>query len=383
MIDIQAAARQGADQSYMAHALRLAELGRYTTDPNPRVGCVLVRDGAVIGEGWHRRAGEPHAERNALAQAGGLAHGATAYVTLEPCCHQGRTPPCTEALIEAGVARVVCAMIDPNPLVAGQGIALLRQAGIKVETGVLEADARALNPGFIRRMEQGRPYVRCKLAASLDGRTAMPDGESKWISSEDSRRDVQRWRAGSSAILTGIGTVLADDPGLNVRLAAGDLPGMDPADPVRQPLRVVVDSQWRMPPTARMLALPGETLIVGVADNPRRIAALEAAGAQSHLSPQDTGRVDLAALLDELARRDINEILLETGATLAGAALAAGLVDEFILYLAPHLLGDAARGLFHLPGLTTMADRLSLDILDVRRIGPDLRILSRPLTTNH
>ncbi len=248
MTDRRSGAGLGADRGYMARAMRLAELGRYTTDPNPRVGCVLVRDGVVVGEGWHRRAGEPHAERLALTQAGEAARGATAYVTLEPCCHHGRTPPCTDALIAAGVARVVCAMMDPNPLVAGKGLARLRAAGIEVRSGVLESEARALNPGFVKRMEQGRPYVRCKLAASLDGRTAMASGESKWISSEAARRDVQRLRAGSSAILTGVATVLADDASLNVRLGPADLPGMEPGEPVRQPLRVVVDSRWRMPP---------------------------------------------------------------------------------------------------------------------------------------
>ena len=228
MTEDRSGAAMGGDQGYMARAIQLAELGRYTTDPNPRVGCVLIRDGETVGEGWHRRAGGPHAERNALALAGEAARGATAYVTLEPCCHHGRTPPCTDALIAAGVTRVVCAMVDPNPLVAGKGLTRLRDAGIEAESGVLEAESRALNPGFVKRMEQGRPFVRCKLAASLDGRTAMANGESKWISSDASRRDVQRLRARSSAILTGIGTVLADDPSLNVRLAASDLSGMEP-----------------------------------------------------------------------------------------------------------------------------------------------------------
>ncbi|MFD2111970.1 bifunctional diaminohydroxyphosphoribosylaminopyrimidine deaminase/5-amino-6-(5-phosphoribosylamino)uracil reductase RibD [Thiorhodococcus fuscus] len=365
---------QGADQEYMARAIHLARLGRFTTDPNPRVGCVLVRDGRIVGEGWHRRAGEAHAERHALAQAGSEAGGATAYVTLEPCCHHGRTPPCADALVEAGVARVVCAMVDPNPLVAGKGLARLKDAGIETSIGVLEAEARSLNPGFIKRLEQGRPYVRCKMAASLDGRTAMADGESQWISSPDSRRDVQLLRAESSAILTGIGTVLSDDPSLNVRLSASDLPGMDADAPVRQPMRVLVDSQWRMPADARMLALAGETLVVGVADVPERMAALESAGAGVWRAPELDGRVDLAALMGELARRGINEVLLESGARLAGAMLTAGLVDEIRLYLAPHLMGDASRGLFHLPGISAMADRLALEIQDVRRIGPDLRL---------
>jgi len=365
---------QGTDQEYMARAIRLARLGRFTTDPNPRVGCVLVREGRIVGEGWHRWAGEAHAERHALARAGAEACGATVYVTLEPCCHHGRTPPCADALVEAGVARVVCAMVDPNPLVSGKGLARLKDAGIETLNGVLEAEARALNPGFIKRLERGRPYVRCKMAASLDGRTAMADGESQWISSPESRRDVQLLRAGSSAILTGIGTVLSDDPSLNVRLSASDVPGMDSHEPVRQPLRVLVDSQWRMPADARMLGLAGKTLVVGTAHAPERMAALEAVGAGVWRAPELDGRVDLAALMDELARRGINEVLLESGARLAGAMLTAGLVDEIQLYLAPHLMGDAARGLFHLPGISAMADRLALEIQDVRRIGPDLRI---------
>jgi diaminohydroxyphosphoribosylaminopyrimidine deaminase/5-amino-6-(5-phosphoribosylamino)uracil reductase len=371
---LDAGAGQVSDQVCMAEAIRIARRGRYTVDPNPCVGCLLVRAGLTVGKGWHNRAGEPHAERHALAQAGNAARGATAYVTLEPCCHHGRTPPCTDALIAAGVARVVCAMPDPNPLVAGQGLAILRQAGITVETGMLESEARALNPGFIKRMEQGRPYVRCKLAASLDGRTAMPNGESRWISSESSRRDVQRLRAASSAILTGIGTVLADDPSLNVRLSTDDLPEMMPGDPIRQPLRVILDSHWRMPLDARMLGLPGATLVVGLDDAPERMDAIEAAGAQIYRCPQQAGQVDLNALMVELAHRDMNDILLETGATLAGAMLTAGLVDELILYLAPHLMGDAARGLFHLPGVTTMAERIPLEIIETRQIGPDLRI---------
>lgn len=370
---------QAADQDHMARAIRLAEQGRCTTDPNPRVGCVLVRDGRVVGEGWHRRAGEPHAERNALRQASDAARGATAYVTLEPCCHHGRTPPCTEALIAAGVTRVVCAMVDPNPLVAGQGLALLRAAGIDAASGLLEAESRALNPGFVKRMEQGLPYVRCKLAASLDGRTAMPDGESKWISSAEARRDVQHLRAASSAILTGVDTVLADDPSLNVRLTAAELQALEPGSRVRQPLRVVVDGRWRMPTKARMLGLFGATLVAGVAVAPERESALVAAGAQVWRAPDRAGRVDLRALMAELAARGCNEVLLESGPRLAGAMLAEGLVDELVIYLAPHLMGDAARGLFHLPAVTAMADRIALDLLEVRRIGPDIRIRAVPV----
>ncbi|WP_363929307.1 bifunctional diaminohydroxyphosphoribosylaminopyrimidine deaminase/5-amino-6-(5-phosphoribosylamino)uracil reductase RibD [Thiocapsa sp.] len=367
-----------ADHVYMARAVQLAELGRFTTDPNPRVGCVIVRDGHIVGEGWHRRAGEPHAERHALTEAGERARGATAYVTLEPCCHQGRTPPCTDGLLEAGVARVVCAMVDPNPLVAGRGLRLLTEAGVAVETGLLEAEARALNPGFIKRMEQGRPYVRCKLAASLDGRTAMASGESYWITSEAARRDVQRLRAGSSAILTGIGTLLADDPSLNVRLGAEDLPGMCPGETIRQPLRVVLDSRWRTPRSARILTLPGTTLIVGAVDDPGRMAELKGAGAEVYRCPGDSAHVDLGALLNELGQREINEVLLETGPTLAGAAISEGLVDEILIYLAPHLMGDAGRGLFTLPGLDRMRDRIPLAITDVRAVGRDLRITARP-----
>ncbi|QIK39118.1 bifunctional diaminohydroxyphosphoribosylaminopyrimidine deaminase/5-amino-6-(5-phosphoribosylamino)uracil reductase RibD [Caldichromatium japonicum] len=362
----------------MARAIRLAERGRYTTDPNPRVGCVLVREGMIVGEGWHQRAGGPHAEILALAAAGEQARGATAYVTLEPCAHHGRTPPCTQALIAAQVGRVVCAMIDPDPRVAGRGIAELRQAGIAVEVGCLETEARALNPGFIKRHTQGRPYVRCKLAASLDGRTALATGESRWISSASSRRDVQRWRAASSAIVTGVGTVLGDDPRLNVRLSATEL-GLETDEPVRQPLRVVVDSYWRTPPGARLLNLPGQVLIAGIGPKGPSAAALKAAGAELIQLPERAGRVDLIALMEELARRGVNEVMLEAGATLSGAAVCAGLVDEILLYQAPCLMGQAARGLFDLPGIDTMAERVALEILEVRQVSADLRIRARPI----
>lgn len=377
-LELDGSTGSGANYAFMARAIQLAELGRFTTDPNPRVGCLIVRDGVVVGEGWHRRAGEPHAERHALTEAGDRARGATAYLTLEPCCHQGRTPPCTDGLLAAGVARVVCAMVDPNPLIAGRGLRLLAEAGVAVETGLLESEARALNPGFLKRMEQGRPYVRCKLAASLDGRTAMASGESYWITSDAARRDVQRLRAGSSAIVTGIGTLLADDPCLNVRLGAEDLPGMLPGEAIRQPLRIVLDSRWRTPPTARILTLPGTTLIVGAVDDPARMAELRSAGAEVSLCPGTSAQVDLGALMNELARREINEVLLESGPTLAGAAVSAGLVDEILIYLAPHLMGDAGRGLFRLPGLDRMRDRIPLAIVDVCAVGRDLRITARP-----
>jgi len=356
------------DVRHMARTLQLAKRGLYTTDPNPRVGCVIVRDGQIVGEGWHVRAGEPHAEVHALAAAGQQARGATAYVSLEPCCHHGRTPPCSVALAEAGIARVVAAMPDPNPRVASQGIADLEKAGIRVDIGLLQAESERLNPGFISRMTRGRPYLRVKLAASLDGRTALANGQSKWITGEAARADVQRLRARSSAILTGIGTVLADDPSLTVR----DL------DIGRQPLRVVVDPQLRMRPVARMLTLPGATLVVTGAEHAKDAAALRAAGADVFCLPAVSERMNLKLLLEHLAAREVNEVLVEAGATLCGELLHAGLVDELVLYLAPHLLGSGARGLFNIPGLEDMADRVALDIQDVRAIGNDWRITAKP-----
>lgn len=367
------------DLAFMARALRLARMGTYTTHPNPRVGCLLVNAGRIVGEGYHRHTGGPHAERIALAQAGPLARGATAYTTLEPCFHQGRTPPCVDGLLEAGVARVVTALVDPNPLVAGQGIRALREAGLEVVVGPLAEEAAALNPGFLKRMTSGLPFVRCKLAQSLDGRTAMANGESRWITSEASRRDVQLLRARSSAIVTGIGTLLQDDPSLNVRLGTESLPGCAPGEPIRQPLRVVVDSRLRTPPSARMLNLPGETLVACVSWDPIRATALEAGGARVCLLAEKEGRVDFEQLLRFLATHEINEVLIEAGPTLAGAALQANLIDEVWLYIAPHLMGDSARGLFHLPGLVQMADRIPLEIQEVRALGPDWRIRARPL----
>ena len=358
------------DYRYMARALQLAERGLYTTDPNPRVGCVLVRDGGVVGEGWHERAGEPHAEAHALRAAGERARGATAYVTLEPCCHHGRTPPCSEALIAAGVTRVVVAMQDPNPRVAGNGLAQLQAAGIATASGLLAAEAGALNPGFAMRMRHGRPYVRCKLAMSLDGRTAMAGGESKWITGEHARADVQRLRARSSAIVTGIGTVLADDPALTARLPEGV---------TRQPLRVVLDHALRTPPRARLLRAPGATLIVGTRQDTAPREALLAAGAEIVLLHAPQGRMALAEVLEVLAAREINEVLLECGATLAGAFLHSGLIDELVIYMAPALMGDGARGLFHLPGLERMDQKLALDVRDIRKVGVDWRITAVPL----
>lgn len=352
------------DVRHMAHALALAQRGLYTTDPNPRVGCVLVKDGKIIGAGWHERAGQAHAEVHALRQAGNGARGATAYVSLEPCCHQGRTPPCSQALIQAGVTRVIAAMPDPNPRVAGQGFAELERAGIRVEHGLLQSQAERLNPGFISRMARERPFVRVKLAASLDGRTALANGQSKWITGEAARADVQRLRARSSAILTGIGTVLADDPSLTVR----DL------DIGRQPLRVVLDGKLRMPAGARMLGLAGKTLIATCSKNEPVIGALQAKGVEVLSLPGTGSGLDLLVLMRLLAQREVNELLVEAGARLCGALLKAGLVDELIVYLAPHLLGNGARGMFNLPELTDMSGRITLDIQDVRAVGKDWRL---------
>ncbi len=360
------------DHRYMARALQLAARGLYTTDPNPRVGCVLVREGQVVGEGWHERAGSAHAEINALRQAGGRAAGATAYVTLEPCCHHGRTPPCSRALIDAGVARVVAAMQDPNPQVAGSGLAELQAAGVATDSGLLAVEAEALNPGFVMRMRQARPWVRCKLAMSLDGRTAMANGESRWITGEAARRDVHHLRARSSAILTGIGTVLADDPSLTVRLEG------DAAAPFLQPLRVIIDSRLRIPPTAKLLDLPGETLILtGTADAGRE-ALLARPGVSVDVLPLNAaGQLDLQAVLHYLGGAGINEVHVEAGAILCGALMADRLIDELVIYMAPHLMGDAARGLFALPGLQHMTQRIDLSIQEVRAVGKDLRITAR------
>jgi len=348
----------------MARALTLAGRGLFGTDPNPRVGCVLVRDGEIVGEGWHERAGEPHAEVNALEIAGERARGATAYVTLEPCCHYGRTPPCTDALLAAGISRLVAAMSDPNPQVAGRGLAMLRDAGVAVECGLLETEARALNPGFIRRMTRGRPFVRLKLAMSLDGRTALASGESRWLTGEAARRDVQRLRARSSAILTGIGTVLADDPGLDVRLPEAE----------RQPLRVILDTALRTPPTAKTLRLPGSALIFTAVTDPAAQKPLRMADADIAVVPRAENGLNLSAVMAELARRECNEIHVECGPTLAGGLLQAGLVDELVIYLAPILLGDKARGLFELPELKRMQDRHELEIADTRAVGRDWRL---------
>jgi diaminohydroxyphosphoribosylaminopyrimidine deaminase/5-amino-6-(5-phosphoribosylamino)uracil reductase len=363
------------DHRHMARAIRLARLGLYTTDPNPRVGCVLVRDGEVVGEGWHRKAGEPHAERIAIADAGEKARGAMAYVTLEPCCHHGKTPPCTEGLLEAGVSRVIAAMEDPNPLVAGKGLALLREQGVETAAGLLQEDAKALNPGFIRRMQTGLPWVRCKLAMSLDGRTAMASGESAWITGEDARRDVQRLRDRSSAVVTGIGTVLADDPSLNVRLGPEELPGVETAGYFRQPWRVVLDSRLRIPEDARLFSLEGPVCLIHSRGNEDKAERLRDRGI--HLKSMENG-IDLPLVMKFLGAQEINEVLIEAGPTLAGAAMQSGLIDELIIYMAPHLMGHNARGLFHLSGLEKMADRIDLQIREIRQVGKDFRITAVP-----
>ena len=359
-----------ADQAHMAQALRLAKRGLYSTSPNPRVGCVIVRDGVVVGEGWHQRAGEAHAEVNALQQAGAAARGATAYVTLEPCSHHGRTPPCTEALLAAGIGRVVAAMADPNPLVAGRGLAQLQAAGVAVDVGLMADEAHELNIGFVSRMTRKRPWVRLKAAASLDGKTALQNGESQWITGPQARQDGHCWRARACAILSGIGTVRKDDPQLNVR-------GVDTP---RQPLKVIVDSRLELSPAARLLEA-GNVLLVSagqaVAEVAEKAAALRERGAEILDLPDGKGRVDLHALLHELARRGLNEVHVEAGSRLNGALLAAGLVDEVLLYLAPCLLGDTAQGLFALPALESLAGKHRLAIREVKQFGDDLRVLAR------
>lgn len=360
------------DQAHMERALSLAAAGLYTTDPNPRVGCLLVRNGQVVGEGAHLRAGEPHAERHALMQAGEAARGATCYVTLEPCAHTGRTGPCADALIEAGVARVVAAMQDPHDKVAGKGLSRLQAAGIDVTVGLLEEQARALNPGFIRRMEAGMPFVRVKLAMSLDGRTAMANGESKWITGAAAREQVQDLRARSSAIITGVGTVLADNPSLTVRPESWSELGY-PDGPVRQPLRVVLDRKLRSPADGQLLKEPGDVLFVTSAehDDPRA-HALKAHGAELLHLPSSGSGMDLRELLRELARRECNEVLVEAGPTLAAAFMSADLVDELVVFMAPALLGSNARPLMVLPQLATMADKISLQFTGVEQVGEDL-----------
>jgi diaminohydroxyphosphoribosylaminopyrimidine deaminase/5-amino-6-(5-phosphoribosylamino)uracil reductase len=354
------------DRQFMARAIELAARGTYTTDPNPRVGCVLVRDGEVIGEGYHQRAGEGHAEVNALRAVGGHASGATAYVTLEPCSHYGRTPPCAEGLIKSGVVRVVAAMVDPNPEVAGRGLAMLNAAGIETSSGLLELQARDLNRGFLSRMERQRPYVRLKLAISADGRTAMASGESQWITGAQARADVQRLRARSSAILTGIGSILVDDSSLTVR--SGELTDyVKPSFGNRQPLRVVLDSKGRISANAKILNQPGRTLVVTGPD-----VSLPECVEQCQMSLVD-GQLDLSAVIKHLALNEAcNEVLVECGAELAGAMISNNLVDEMVVYMAPKLMGNLARPMAALP-FDFMNEAVELELKDLRQLGQDIR----------
>lgn len=354
------------DRRHMARALELASLGLYTTTPNPRVGCVLVRDGEVIGEGWHRKTGEPHAEASALAAAGNKARGATVYVSLEPCSHHGRTPPCADALIKAGIARVVAAMRDPNPQGAGGG-GKLEAAGIRFECGLMEVEARELNIGFVTRMTRGRPWVRMKIAASLDGRTALANGQSQWITGPEARKDGHRWRARACAVLTGIGTVAADDPRLDVR----------EVETPRQPLRVVIDSRLETPPTARLLQGGGPVLVFCAQDKPAERAVLESRGAEVVVLTNPHGKVELAAMLGALAVRGVNELHVEAGVKLNGSLMREGCVDELLVYLAPSMLGDTAQGMAGLAQMKSLDERVRLEFRSVERIGEDVRILAR------
>ena len=358
-----------AECAFMARALRLAARGIYAAHPNPMVGCVLVSDGKIVGEGWHEAAGEAHAEINALCDAGPEARGATAYLTLEPCSHAGKTPPCAPALIEAGVSEVVIAMEDPFPAVSGNGRAALEAAGIAVRSGLMQEAAMALNAGFLSRVQRGRPFVRLKVASSLDGAIAMKSGESQWITGPEARADVQRLRARSGAILTGIGTVLADDPALNVRLEGLDTRG-------RQPIRAVLDSRLRMPLSAGMLAMSGTT-VVYCADVAGRQPLLDA-GAHVVRVAHEAGVLDLQQVLADLADREVNDVLVEAGPAVSGALLARRLADELVIYQAPHIMGSETRPMFGTPEWTRLADRQALDIVDIRRVGPDLRITARP-----
>lgn len=368
MIGTEHGAFGAADHAHMAHALRLAERGLRTTMPNPRVGCVIARGDGVVGTGWHERAGGPHAEVLALRDAGAAARGATAYVTLEPCGLHGRTPPCADALIAAGIARVVIAAEDAAQ-VEGAALDRLHAAGIVVQTGLMREAARELNRGFFARVERGRPWLRVKLAMSLDGRTALANGASKWITGDAARADVQQWRARSSAILTGVGSVLADDPRLTVRIAD---------DSFVAPLRVVLDGALRTPRAAQVLDGRAPTLVfhaAGAVPTPDVFARVEC---EAVASDARDGRLDPADVLARLARRGMNEVQVEAGPTLCGALFAAGLVDELLLYVAPVLLGDAARPLLALPTLADMAARWRLQVFDQRRVGDDIRLLLRP-----
>jgi len=359
------------DYHYMEEALALAGQGLYTCMPNPRVGCVIVKDSVIVGRGAHLRTGEPHAEVHALREAGEKARGADVYVTLEPCSHHGRTPPCADALIAAGVKRVFVAMQDPNLKVAGSGLEKLRQHGIEVASGLFECEAQELNPGFISRMTRGLPFVRCKVAASLDGRTALANGISQWITGEEARADVQHWRARSCAIITGIGTVLYDNPRMNVRR-----PDLVEIKSGKQPLRVVVDSRLRIAPAAGILE-GGNTLVAYAVDAENKAKTLQNIGARLVCLPETSGRVDLQKLMQHLASLEINEVLVEAGEGMNGALQQADLIDEYLFYFAPVLMGSAARGMFGLPSMTGMAQRVELEILGMDKLGADIRVRAK------
>ena len=357
------------DEAAMRRALEIAERGLYSTHPNPRVGAVLARDEEIVGEGWHERAGEAHAEPIAIRAAGERARGATVYVTLEPCSHHGRTPPCVDVLLAAGVRRVVYAIGDPNPRVDGAGAARLREAGVIVESGLLAADAEALNAGFLMRMRHGRPFIRLKSGASLDGRVALANGQSKWITSEEARADVQHWRARSGAVLTSAATVLADDPRLDVRI---DVP--------HQPLRVVLDRRRALRKTARILKPPGEALLFAAPTATRKSGADDERLGAARVERLRVKRahLDLAAVFARLAQLDVNEVLVEAGPRLSGALLAAGLVDEWLLYIAPKLLGEGAKPMASLARLTRLESAPEFSLLDSKAVGPDLRLRLQP-----
>lgn len=357
-----------SDNAYMTQALRLAEKGLYTAMPNPIVGCVIVKNGQVVGEGWHEVAGEDHAEIHALREAGNRASGSTVYVTLEPCAHHGKTPPCADALVAAGVAEVVVGLRDPNPEVDGRGAGILEDAGIAVRGGVLATEVERQLEGFLSRVTRGRPFVRLKMACSLDGCIAMSSGESQWITGPEARSDVQRLRARAGAIMTGIGTVLADDPSLTVRDPEIDIRG-------RQPLRVVLDNKLRMPLSAEMLALPGETVVYCTSAGNRQ--PLVDAGATVVRVRGRNGHVNALAVLENLGSRGVNEVLVEAGPELAGALITDDLVDELVIYQAPHIMGSETKGMFRTPTWTALSDRRSLDIIDTCRVGPDTRITAR------
>ena len=349
---------------YMARALQLARKGIYSTHPNPAVGCLIVNDGKIVGKSWHEEAGQAHAEVIALKQADSSAKGATMYVTLEPCSHLGKTPPCVKSIIKSGISRVVIATEDPNPLVNRSGISELQRAGIDITLGVGQVQAKQINRGFLKRISTGIPWVTLKIASSLDGKTAMADGESQWITSEPARRDAHKFRAAASGILTGAGTVLRDNPNMNARLDGTD----------RQPLRIILDTNLSTPPDARILHAPGKVLIVTTIGEDGAIEGYQNDSVEIMQCPALGGRINLPELMLELGRREMNTILLEAGSRLSGSMIEQGLVDEIVVYMAPDLLGSDARGMFDIPGLDKIADKMKLVYKDVTMVGRDLRL---------